>query len=129
MIEPGVITVVKQLEKADCAVACLAMMLGVSYSDVWWATSKRVRAGAGMTDYQIMHTAKKLGCVVRWRNAPPEDDEFGMLYLTKPKTAHVALHLRGGTVIDPADGLIYTDVKTFHTIEGWKVSGFYWRES
>lgn len=131
MIEPAVIEPVFQKSSSDCAVACLAMLLGVSYAEVLAATSKRAKVKAtGMSDRQILATAKKLGMTIKHRTSPPEDDEFGMVYLQRGKDdGHVALHLRGGYIIDPADGLIFSDVAAFLLAKDWTIKGFYWREA
>ena len=130
MIEPAVIEPVFQKYGSDCAVACLSMMLGVSYPDILAATSKRAKVvHTGMSSRQIISTAKRLGMVVKYRIAPPEEDDFGMMYLTRKDDAHVALYLRNGYVIDPADGLTYTDVGAFLLAKDWTIEGFYWREA
>lgn len=131
MIEPPVIELVLQKGSNDCAVAGLAMLLGVSYATIFGACSKRAKVKEhGLSDAQMFSVARKLGMVVRQREAPPEEDEFGMLYLKrrKPQAAHTAIYLRGGHIIDPADGLVYTDVGAFLQIKNWEIAGFYWRE-
>lgn len=131
MIEPVVIEPVIQKASGDCAAACLAMMLGVSYADIVAATPSRKRMKKyGLTERQIINVGKRLGMAIGARLAPPEEDEFGMLDLyNEKKEGHVALHLRGGQVLDPADGFIYTDVAAFLLAKEWQIQGFYWRKA
>ena len=134
MIKPAVVDPIPQLSTSDCAVRCLAQLLEMPYADVLAAIPPRVKPKKdGLTERQIIGAAKRLGFVVRAREGKPEDDEFGILDLYKKEgrryAGHVALHMDGGHVVDPADGLIYTDVDAFLKAKGWTIQGFYWRES
>ena len=134
MIIPPIIELIIQKSGGDCAVAALAMMLGVSYADINAAVPHRRNAKQkGLSERQIISVGKRLGVSIGARVAPPEDDEFGMLDLrggeggvNKKQEGHVVLHFTGGNVYDPADGLLYTDVAAFLLAKDWQIQGFYW---
>lgn len=131
MIEPAVIEPIIQKAGGDCAVAGLAMMLGLPYATVFAAIPKRTHVKReGLNERQIVNVGKRLGVRIAYRHTPPEDDEFGLLHLCNAKDGHTALHLKGGYVYDPADGLIYTDIGAFMTAKEWTtIQTFYWRKS
>ena len=46
-------------DEADCAVCCLAMLLGKTYADVLAACRRPVREG--LSDYQLRGVTRRLG--------------------------------------------------------------------
>src|SRR5262245_52750758 len=92
-----------QLSDWDCGVACLAMLLGVSYADVRRHVRERAHP-TGLSDWQIRRIAKKLGKPVQFRRNIDLDEVVGIVWLDRPKDAndpdseiesHVAMVLKG----------------------------------
>lgn len=133
VVEPDVIDPRPQLGSSDCAVRCLSWLLGLSYETVLAAIPKRLNVKSnGLTEVQIVRTAKRLGCAVRPVSGEPDDDDLVMLDLFRKDgrryEGHVVLQLRGGNVLDPSSGLIFRDVETYGAELGWKVQGYFVRE-
>lgn len=134
MIEPPVIDPSPQMASADCAICCLSKLLGIPYADVLAVIPQRKCAKRnGLSERQVIAIAKRLKFKVRARTTdkPPDEDEFGILdlYDVNNRDGHHVLHLTGGNILDPADGLIYTDLDTFLKTKEWKIQGFFWRET
>lgn len=111
----------------DCAVCCLAMLLGLEYTTVWDATPKRGRAKLateGLSVTQIINVARKFAVKLEYHDEADEED-IGMLYLTtkgEPK-AHVAMWLHG-VIYDPGPDEIWTDDTAYYSSKGYTFEGF-----
>lgn len=132
MSERVTVDPVVQKDSGDCAVACLAMFLGVGYAEM----RKRVHRNAGsegMTDRQIINAARKFGCRLKFVGAG--DEALGILKLEravegKPRTMeyHVVMFMRG-VIFNPADGLIWVDPDAFFKARRWRPLGVFVEES
>lgn len=91
-------------EASDCAVAALAMYLGVSYEDVLRATvevDRRHQGRVGLMVSQIKRIAAAFGTGLKLKKTV-DDDDYGILILTDH-----ALVVRNGLAFDPtADGSV-----------------------
>lgn len=107
------LTVIPQRHPKDCAVACLAMLLNVSYEDVLVAFRTNIyRTGANI--WQMKAAAKRLGQPLRLtRKVAPGDLENGHGILSVRSALwpldHVVV-LREGTVVDTDATLWDVDV-------------------
>ncbi len=130
-VDPIIIAPTMQRYSSDCATCCLAMLIGVDYTAVTAAISRRSKiAKDGLTTREMRAVARRLGVELRFRFTPPEDEEIGILSLEKPtdNDGHVAMFLYG-SVYDSSSGLLYTDLGAYLLATGWEVVGFLWRES
>ncbi len=104
-----IIRVVVQRHPADCGVATLAMLLGVSYEDALVALAAEEPAvlTRGVFTKHLEAAAQKLGFRLRRRRRYSIDDDTGLLNLSSRKwrTDHVVV-LREGLVIE-TDGTIW----------------------
>lgn len=104
--------VVLQRHKMDCAVACLAMILGLSYEDVLVAFKHHViRQGA--TIRQIQAAAKSLGRPLVWsRRVGDLETDTGVLAVKSTQWSHDHLViLKEGLIVD-TDATVW-DVDVF----------------
>lgn len=98
MAAAEVLRFVEGREQADCAIAALAMFLGMTYEDVLRAVTKLgvPQAGkVGLTTHEIRRVAAACGTPLRLRRKIEEDD-YGILLLRDH-----AMVLRAGLVFDP----------------------------
>lgn len=124
--EPVVIEPTRMHDVGDCAVACLAMLLGRPYVEVLAAAPKRFKTCNGLTIRQMKNIAARFGQPLGYRPGMPEDDEVGILDLDRVDDGHVVIYIKGA-MYNPADGMIYTDVETYLRRGKWTVDGFLWR--
>jgi hypothetical protein len=96
---PAIVTrVVPQRERADCAIASIAMFTGATYEDVLRAVvlaDPKDHGRDGLSDHQIRKVTKALGVPVRHRARVDYDEDYGLLRLFN----HLAL-LRNGMIIE-----------------------------
>jgi hypothetical protein len=103
---------------ADCALAAMAMALGLSYRQVSDAALELGFSAhrRGLYTTQMMNLAKHL-------NRPLKKTagvcETGILLLGRQKNAH-AVAMFQGVLINPADGLLW-DLDTFVKAGRWRV--------
>ncbi len=121
-------------DEGDCWAACLEMLLDKPYSEVVAAGPKRGRpAEEGLTTRQIINVAKRLGATLKYtKTEEPPYTGIGILAL-EPKPGfegdeHVTLYANG-MVYEVTNGLMYTDLGAYCDARGFRVVGFFWRES
>lgn len=118
--EPIVIEPCPQKEETDCGVACLAMLLGVSYADA----RKAVRTCRdGLSRRQMQNAAKRLGKPLAWVS-DGVFDSVGILHLNNAErtAGHYAMVMKG-VVYNPADNLMWTDIDSYFKTKGWEPLG------
>jgi hypothetical protein len=105
--------VTKQLDKADCAIACLAMMLGKPYPEILHAAcSVGANPGqAGMSTEAILQTALRLGTNLAIKRGWDWETDCGLLSIERkrPSKKHFSQHmvlLKWGLVFD-TDGTVW----------------------
>ena|SRR3990167_2091815 len=104
---------VVQLSTMDCAVACVAMLTGHPYSNVFAGstpTAKIVRK-SGAVQKDLRRLARGVGATLHKIRAADVDldDDTGILWLGSTKESipgHAAVLFRG-TLIDPGTGLLW----------------------
>lgn len=108
-VEAPIIQVVLQRYDADCGVAVLAMICGVSYEDALLALGNYVpdvlERGVWVKDME--RAAKRLGYRMRRRRAIDWEEDTGALNVASPlwRTEHLVV-LRVGMIID-TDGTLW----------------------
>jgi hypothetical protein len=98
---PPVMQVVIQRHMNDCAVACLAMLLGLSYEEVLVAFRHNVIVQGAKTRH-IQHAAKRLGHRLRWQRYYSVDEgDTGLLAMDSDRWRmhHLAV-LKDGLIFD-----------------------------
>ena len=108
----SVVPVIQQ-SVMDCAVACVAMLTGHPYSNVFSgsATTAKIVRKSGAIEVDLRRLARGVGAKLK-KVKPPNidlDDDTGILWLgsTNPKIpGHAALLFRG-VLIDPGTGLLW----------------------
>lgn len=94
------LSVIPQRHAMDCAVSCLAMLLGESYEKALTAFRHNVIA-QGATTNQIRAAAKVLGRSLRWRRAVDLESDSGLLAVTSPRwPSHHLVVLKDEMVVD-----------------------------
>lgn len=129
MTEPIVIEPTVMKSSSDCALCCLKMLLGVTYSEVLLAVPKKLQrtvANTGLTTKQIINVAARLGHTLKYQTTAPEDDDVGILDLSRADGGHVVMWLKG-VIYNPADNELWTDDEAFLQRGQWIVDGFLWR--
>ena len=118
MAAPAIIETIFQKTEGDCAIAALAMLLGVPYVTVSETalTIKEDPLRDGLYISDIQRVAKKLGQALQ--SVKPASinlsEETGILFLRRPAYAHTVV-LFQGVVYNPSDGMLW-DLDTFvHT--------------
>lgn len=89
-------------EANDCAIAVLAMYLGVSYEDVLRQVAvldRPYQGRQGLLLHEVVRIARSLGTVIRRQRKFDILTAYGMLSLPH----HIVL-LRAGVVVDPEQG-------------------------
>lgn len=122
MNEPVFIEPIVQRDIGDCAIACLAMLVGKSYPEVVAAAPARAYQ-RGMHNREVVETAAKFGIrLIRRRKFDPKDD-IGILILNSVpprKSASHAVLLLEGQIYDAANGRLWLDVDVYFRLENWK---------
>lgn len=98
---PPVMQVVIQRHQNDCAVACMAMLLGLSYEAVLVAFRHNVIVQGACTRH-IQYAAKRLGSTLRWqRYYSVDENDTGILAMDsdKWKMQHLVV-LKDGLIFD-----------------------------
>ena len=127
MREPIVIEPVLMKDVGDCALCCLAMLLGKTYAEVLVKCPRRTKTAVGLSGRQIANVAIRLGARLAYHDLP-EEDEVGILMLERgADDSHAVLYLKG-VLYHPGDGTIWTDVEAFLREYKWTIHGFFWRE-
>lgn len=134
MSEHLTIDPIMQKDAADCAVACLAMLLGVGYQQARSACPRNV-GSEGLTPRQIRNVAKKLGQPLRYLKVGrfDPDNVVGVLHLQRPFVDskdvdyHVAV-IVNGVIYNPADGLIWTSAEALNKARRWEPLGVFVRQ-
>lgn len=125
-------------ERADCVIACLAMLSGQPYRCVWERAGRtvwrQIRDNGGLSVASIRRLARAVWCPLRVYQMPrlPDDldpeDITGLLCLmpvVPPRRGRVRGHAvvwGRGLILDPASGLIWVDESAFYTHEQWTPS-------
>lgn len=93
------LSVIPQHNGTDCAIACVAMLLGVTYERALLAFGDELKCGAKTR--QIRAAAKKLGHALTLKRTFDLETDDGLLAVrsAKWKTDHLVV-LRDGLVID-----------------------------
>ena len=110
MATPAIIELIIQKDIGDCAIAALAMVLGIPYAEVCHTALELYPASssAGLTTRQMLAVTRKLGRNLQ--SIPIQevqlDAETGILDVRIKRRYH-AVVLFEGVVVNPADGLIY----------------------
>lgn len=93
------LNVIPQRNGMDCGIACVAMLLGVTYEKALLAFGDCLDAGAKTR--QIQAAARKLGSPLTLRRAFDLENDTGLLAVRSPKwkNDHLVV-LREGLVID-----------------------------
>ena len=114
MAAPAVIDPIMQKEEGDCVLACVAMVLGVSYSEV---SSKALElfnrphhTGLGTRDTQQLAKALVGRIFQSLRPSSEHDftDDTGILFVKLAKIGEHAVVLFEGSVYDPSDGMLWS---------------------
>ncbi len=112
-----------QKDVADCMVACLAMLLGISYTTALDAFPKRARVKqTGVSDSQLTRAAKRLGVVLTRVRKPNLDDVIGIMTLEREVEGAEEYHavvVFNGSIYNPADGQVWTDIEAFCQTRRW----------
>lgn len=96
-----IIQVVLQRHKSDCAVACLAMLLGTTYEDALLSFAHNVMA-EGASIKQIKQAAKVMGSKLSWSKKLKDlETDTGIISMSSESWPmdHVAV-LKDGLIID-----------------------------
>lgn len=127
MNEPIIIEPCIQKSISDCAVAALAMYLGIPYVGV----AKHIRdirkvERGGLTIRQIQNLSRRIGVPLRWKHDVDISEDFGILSLTRRDHVdgfgHVVVLMRG-SAFNPGDGHIWVEVDAALKQFGWEVDG------
>ena len=121
--------VVLQQGKADCGIACLAMLLGKTYLEVYAASiSKKYRDPQvqGMDVARLKRTARRLGTKLALRRAWDAETDAGLLTVEKlaPKVDDFLQHLvvlKWGLIFD-TDGTVWEPDDYYATLKYRPVS-------
>lgn len=120
--EPVVFEPLTQKSTNDCAIACLAMYLGLSYAVVREAAGKRL-AKDGMTTRQILNTAKALGHpLVKKQDFDEDDIGIADLMRENEEDGHVVLFVKG-TVWTTASGQLWANLHDYLRVHKFRLCG------
>lgn len=131
MTEPFVFEPTVMKSVGDCGICCLRMLLGVPYEAVLAALSKKAQRTVMQDGANVLvfcNAAKRLGFTLEYHDDDFNPDYVGVLVLER--TVNDDKHMvmwSAGTIYNPADGLIYTDLETYLTKTLYKVVGFLFR--
>lgn len=101
------VKVVPQKQDMDCGVACLAMLLDLSYEDVYVEVAKvdRWRSKRGLYITQIKKVASALGKELSYKRKYDLEDVVGILSVDFKDSSHVVILYYG--VIVETDGTVW----------------------
>ena len=125
------IQLVIQQDSWDCGVACLAMLLGKSYADVRQHVRWKHYQKEGLSMWQMRRLAKALGDPLEQHKEGDFSEMVGIVGLQRPTDAdkpkgkwdgHYVVVAKG-CFINPADGLIWTDIAAFLKERRWQPHG------
>jgi ABC-type bacteriocin/lantibiotic exporter with double-glycine peptidase domain len=107
---PTALSIVSQRTAGDCAVACLAMLLGLSYERVFLAFRRHVEQD-GASVWQIQAAAERLHRRLRWRTRVDLETSTGIVWLHSAQwpDEHVVI-LKDGHIITTDQALFDADV-------------------
>ena len=105
------LSVVPQRHSMDCAVACLAMLFGLSYEEVLMAFQHNVIA-KGATTRQILDTAEALGRPLKRKRKVDLENDTGLLAVASKRWGHDHLVVLKDEMIVDTDATIW-DVDVF----------------
>jgi len=120
----GSLEPIVQKDIADCAIASLAMIIGVPYRDV----SERALLVCtkphkhGMWETEITKVARNFG--VTFKKAASPEDTTGLLVVVRGKGRSSECHITAlfqGIVVNPADGLLW-DLDTYLAQGRWSIA-------
>jgi ABC-type bacteriocin/lantibiotic exporter with double-glycine peptidase domain len=100
------LSIVVQRHKSDCSVACLAMLLGLSYEEVLVAFRHNVIA-KGATTRQILGAASRLGRPLRWTRKVDLEADTGLLALDSKKWPQQHLVVLKDELIVDSDATVW----------------------
>ncbi len=102
--------IVPQRHSSDCAVACLAMLLGVSYEAALLAMRKPQAMTCGVKVRDILAAARRLKRPLRFRRKFDLETDTGIVGLRAAKwpSEHVAI-LKEGLIVDTDATIWETD--------------------
>jgi ABC-type bacteriocin/lantibiotic exporter with double-glycine peptidase domain len=119
VLAPAIVTrIVPQRERADCAIASMAMFAGASYEDVLREVvlaDPKNHGRVGLSDHQIRKVMTALGVPVRHRAKVDYEEDYGLLRLHD----HMCI-LRNGMIVEN-DTL--WDVDVWRVQRGYTVPG------
>ena len=121
--QPVCIEPIIQKDVSDCAIACLAMVLGVPYvlaSTIAQEVTKKPHK-KGLGTRQMMSIARKLGRSMACVKAADVDldEDTGILFVGfTPSGNEHATVLFQGVLVNPADGLLYDPATYLNTNKG-----------
>lgn len=135
-MEPIIIEPQTQKDAADCGVACLSMLCGVSFAAVMEALPARRRKlianVEGMSIRQMRQVARKLGRPLRWIDeGTMPADSIGILGLSRPiskdvpggkREGHYVIYVRG-TIYNPAENMWWMEADAFCKTRRWEPEG------
>lgn len=129
MSEPVVIEPFMQKAIADCTVACLKMITGLSYEQVVSAFPKRAKVTEnGVKDRQLVNAAKKLGFPLKWLPKADLSDVVGILDLEREDESDChSVIIAKNTIYNPATGTWWTDIDAYFKTHKWKPLGVWVR--
>jgi len=108
-----IIRTVRQRHGADCGVACLAMLTGVSYEEALVAATNKPETfcKSGLFPADLKRAAKALGYTLRAKKRFDLETDTGILWVLVPTFAspHLVV-LWEGLIIDTDGGLYKQDV-------------------
>lgn len=102
----------------DCAIACLAMYLGLPYITI---REQARRLKSGLTTRQVLNLSKRLGHPLKLQPTYSTED-VGMLDIEREHDGHLVLYVQG-VVYTPASGQLWAEAETFIQTGGWTVNG------
>lgn len=108
-----VVSIAVQIQQTtwDCVLACVVMLTGRPYSEVFQGAprvAKEVRR-KGSYEKEMHKLAKGVGCKLRKQAEVNLDEDTGILFMESndpAKASHAAVLFRG-TLIDPSTGLLW----------------------
>jgi len=115
------VEVVTAKESGDCSIASLAMWTGKPYAQVVGKAPRRAY-DVGMTNKEILDTARRLGCALTASRRFQLHEDSGILTLLpiRKKGSHHAVVLLDGHVIDPSNGRIWPDPDVYLQVERYR---------
>ncbi len=113
--------VVIQRHGKDCGVACLAMLLGLSYEATLMAFRHNVMAN-GATIRQLLAAAKRLGHTLHWTRKVDIENDTGLLALRSKKWPAEHLVVLKDELIVDTDATLWEAHVYLHVYEATPLS-------